>query len=151
MKRGIVCAVLAIIFVMSSALVALSATPDEAKQLAAKAMAFYKANGKEKAIAEFNNPKGQFVKGDLYVVVQGFDGVLLANGGNPGLVGQNHFELKDPGGKFFVKEEVEVAKKGSGWVTYQWVNPVTKKVGQKKAWILRIEGENAFINCGFFE
>ena len=83
MKRGIVCAVLAIIFVMSSALVALSATPDEAKQLAAKAMAFYKANGKEKAIAEFNNPKGQFVKGDLYVVVQGFDGVLLANGGNP--------------------------------------------------------------------
>ena len=36
-------------------------------------------------------------------------------------------------------------------MTYQWVNPVTKKVGQKKAWILRIEGENAFINCGFFE
>ena len=151
MKRATICMALAVIFVMSSALVAFSATPDEAKQLAAKAMAFYKANGKEKAIAEFNNPKGQFVKGDLYVVVQGFDGVLLANGGNPALVGQNHLELKDPGGKFFVKEEVEIAKKGSGWMTYQWVNPVTKKVGAKKAWIQRIEGENAFINCGFFE
>ena len=135
----------------ATVIVAFSATPEEAKGMAEKAMAFYKANGKEKAIAEFNNPKGQFVKGDLYVVVQGFDGVLLANGGNPSLVGQNHLELKDPGGKFFVKEMVETAKKGSGWVTYNWTNPVTKKIGTKKAWIVKIDGENAYVNCGVFQ
>jgi cytochrome c len=151
MKRIVACVALAIVFTCAIAVAAFSATPEDAKALAEKAMAFYKANGKEKAIADFNNPKGQFVKGDLYVVVQGFDGVLLANGGNPKLVGQNHLELQDPGGKFFVKEMVEAAKKGGGWVVYNWVNPVTKKVGTKKAWIQKIEGENAYINCGVFQ
>ncbi len=151
MKRIVVCVALAAVFMFSTAIVAFSATPDDAKALAEKAMAFYKANGREKAIAEFNNPKGQFVKGDLYVVLQGFDGVLLANGGNQKIVGQNHLELKDPTGKFFVKEQIETAKKGGGWMTYSWVNPVTKKIGTKKAWIQKIEGENAYINCGVFQ
>jgi hypothetical protein len=151
MKRIIVCVALAAVFMLSTAIVAFSATPEDAKALAQKAMAFYKANGKEKAIAEFNNPKGQFVKGDLYVVVQGYDGVLLANGGNQKIVGQNHLELKDPSGKYFVKEMIEAAKKGGGWVTYSWTNPVTKKIGAKKAWIQGIEGEALYINVGFFE
>jgi methyl-accepting chemotaxis protein len=150
MKRIIICVALAVAFMLSTTVVAFSATPEDAKALAEKAMAFYKAHGKEKAIAEFNNPAGQFVKGDLYVVVQGFDGVLLANGGNPKLVGQNHLELKDPTGTFFVKQMVEAAKKGGGWVTYQWTNPVSKKIGTKKAWIQKIEGENVYINCGVF-
>jgi cytochrome c len=151
MKRILVSAALAAVLVFSTAIVASSATSDDAKAMVQKAVAFYKANGKEKAIAEFNNPKGQFVKGDLYVVVQGYDGVLLANGGNQKIVGQNHLELKDPGGKFFVKEMVETAKKGGGWVTYEWVNPVTKKIGTKKAWIQGVEGDNLYINVGFFE
>lgn len=33
-------------------------TRDEAVAMVKKAAAFYKANGKEKALAEFNNPKG---------------------------------------------------------------------------------------------
>ncbi len=32
-----------------------------------KAAAYVQANGKEKALKEFNNPKGQFVKGELYI------------------------------------------------------------------------------------
>lgn len=151
MKKVTVCFAVALAVFFGAALVAHAATADDAKALAQKAAAFYKANGKEKAIAEFNNPKGQFVKGDLYVVVQGYDGVLLANGGNQKIVGQNHLELKDPSGKFFVKEQVETAKKGGGWVTYSWANPVTKKIGAKKAWIQAIEGENSFINVGFFQ
>ena len=151
MKRMLVSLLLVAVFVMVAAHMAQAATQEEAKALAGKAMAYWKANGKDKAIAEFNNPTGPFVKGDLYVVVQSFEGVVLANGGNPKLVGQNHFEMKDPGGKFFVKDMVEAAKTGSGWVTYQWVNPVTKKIGTKKAWIQRVEGENLYINCGFFE
>ena len=151
MKRTIVCVALVAVVMATTAIVAFSATPEDAKALAQKAVAFYKETGKAKAIAEFNNPKGQWVKGDLYVVVQGFDGVLIANGGNPALVGQNHFEVKDPTGKLFVQEMVETAKKGSGWVTYEWVNPVTKKIGTKKAWIQRIEGEDAYIDVGAFQ
>jgi signal transduction histidine kinase len=151
MKRIVVSTLLVALLFSASAFVVQAATRDDAKAFAEKAVAYWKANGKEKAVAEFNNPKGQFVKGDMYIVIQGFDGVLLANGGNPALVGQNHLELKDPNGKQFVKEMVEAAKKGGGWVTYSWTNPVTKKIGTKKAWIKQIEGEQAYVNCGVFQ
>jgi cytochrome c len=125
---------------------------EEAKSFAEKAATFMKANGKDKAVAEFNNPKGQFVKGDLYVFAQDFNGVMLANGGNPKLAGQNHLELKDPNGKLFVKEMIEIAKtKGSGWVSYTWTNPATKKVQPKKTWVQRVEGMDVYVGCGIFQ
>ena len=106
-----------------------AAPQDDAKALAEKAALFAKANGKEKAMAEFNNPKGQFTKGDLYVFANNWSGECLANGGNPKLVGQNHLGLKDANDKYFMKEMIEVAKtKGGGWVSYSWTNPTTKKV-----------------------
>ncbi len=142
-----------VIFVVSGAsFAAQAATQEEAKALTEKAVAYLKANGKDKAIAEFNNPAGQFVKGALYIIAQDFNGVMLANGGNPKLAGQNHLALKDPNGKFFVKEMVEVAKsKGSGWVEYSWTNPVAKKVQPKKTWIQRIEGADMYVGCGIFQ
>ncbi len=129
-----------------------AATADEAKAITEKAAAFMKANGKDKAVAEFNNPKGQFNKGDLYVFAQQFDGLMLANGGNPKLTGQNHLELKDPTGKFFVKEMVELVKtKGAGWVNYSWTNPATKKVQPKDTYVKRVEGMDVFVGCGIFK
>ncbi len=47
---------------------------------------------------------------------------------------------------------IEIAKtKGSGWLEYNWVNPVTKKIQPKKAWIARVEGEDYFVNCGAYK
>jgi cytochrome c len=150
--RRVACGmVLFVVVLFGAALFTQAATLEEAKALGEKAAAYVKANGKDKAIAEFNNPTGPWVKGDLYVVLQDFNGVVLANGGNTGLVGQNHLGLKDPDGKYFVKESVEIAKKGSGWLSYSWVNPLTKKVQPKKSWIKRIDGMDIYTNCGVFE
>ncbi len=152
--RRIVLGVLLVAMFTSVAVFAVqAATPEDAKAMAEKAMAYVKANGKDKAIAEFNNPKGQFVKGDVYIAVLAFDGVIMAHGGNPGLVGKSLFDQKDPTtGKYFVKEMIEIAKtKGSGWLEYNWVNPVTKKIQPKKAWIARVEGEDYFVNCGAYK
>lgn len=151
MKALMVSIVVMVCVTFGLASLAPAATLDEAKAMAEKAAAYVKANGKEKAVAEFNNPKGQFVKGDVYVVLQGYDGVLAANGGNPKLVGQNHLELKDPTGKYFVKEMVETAKKGGGWVTYSWTNPVSKKVQPKKVWVQKVDGADMYVNCGVFQ
>ena len=151
MKKVMISMVFAIMVIFSLTLIAHAATLEEAKALSEKAAEYVKANGKEKAITEFNNPTGPWVKGDLYVVFQDFKGVILAHGGNSKLVGQNHFELKDPNGKYFIKESVEIAKKGGGWLEYSWVNPLTKKVQAKKSWIQRVEGMDAFTNCGLFQ
>jgi cytochrome c len=139
-------------FIALSAIYAEAATREDAKAMVEKAYSYLKANGKDKAFAEVDNTGGQFVKGDLYVFVQDFNGICLANGGNPKFVGMNHMELKDPEGKYFMKDLVELAKtKGSGWVDYVWVNPVTKKIQPKTTYVKRIEGMDAFIGCGVFK
>lgn len=111
-----------------------------------------KANGKEKAVVQFNNPKGPFVKSDLYVFFQDFDGVILANGGNPKLTGQNHSLFKGSSGRSFVKDMIEVAKiKGSGTVEYNWTNPTTKKIQPKITYLKRVGGTMTFIGCGVWK
>jgi cytochrome c len=129
-----------------------ASTLEEAKALTEKAAAYMKANGKDKSIAEFNNPNGEFVKGDLYIFALDFNGVVLAHGGNPKLAGTSLLETKDPTGKYFVKEQIDLAKsKGSGWLEYNWTNPATKKIQNKKSWIQRIEGTDIYIGCGIFQ
>jgi cytochrome c len=152
MRKVLSVLVVAVFFVMCAGVAVYGAPLDDAKAMVDKAEAYMKANGKDKAIAEFNNPKGQFVKGDLYIIVQDYDGVMLANGGNPKLVGQNHFGLKDSNGKAFVKDMIEVSKtKGSGTVEYNWTNPVTKKIQPKVTYIKKSEFGNFYLGCGFFK
>jgi cytochrome c len=150
MKRGI-CSIMLLVVMFFFGTVH-AATLDEAKALGEKAAAFVKSNGKEKGAAEIGNPKGQFVKGEMYVTLQDYKGIPVANPMSPGLVGQNHLELKDPNGKYFIKECIDIAKtKGGGWVEYTWVNPVTKKVQAKKSWVQRIEGMELYTLSGLFQ
>jgi cytochrome c len=125
-------------------------TAKEAKTLVEKGVAYIKANGKDKAFAEFTDTKGKFIDRDLYIFVVDFKGLTLAHGGNPKLVGKDMSELKDSDGKFFIKEFIELAKtKGSGWVDYKWQNPVTKNIEPKTTYIQRCE--DYFLGCGIYK
>jgi cytochrome c len=125
-------------------------TANEAKVLVEKAAAYVKAEGKEKAFAEFSNPSGKFVDRDLYIFIVDFNGLTLAHGGNAKLVGKNMLELKDADGEFFIKKFIEVAKtKGNGWVDYKWVNPVSKKIEPKSTYIQK--GDEYFFGCGIYK
>lgn len=99
----------------------------KAKERVARAISFYKNAGKTVALAEFTNSKGPFVQDDQYVFVVSPKGIMLAHGFNENFVGQNFMDVKDAGGKKFVREIVKTAgAEGSGWVEYEWYNPVTK-------------------------
>lgn len=105
-----------------------------------KAVAFIKQNGRDKALDEFNNPKGQFIDGELYIVVLDMNGVLLADGNKPRLVGKPLIDLKDVNGKQFVREEIELAKsKGKGWVDFTWLNPVSKAMEPRSTYFERVD------------
>jgi cytochrome c len=123
-------------------------TPDEAKALVEKAIAFYKANGKEKALAEFSNPRGQFVKGDLYIFAYNPAGTIIAHGGDPKLVGKDFIDVKDADGKYFAREFIKIGPEG-GWVDYKWTNYVTKKIEAKTAYLKRID--DVIIGCGAYK
>lgn len=117
-----------------------AATKDEAVAFVKKAIAYVKQNGKDKALAEFSKPQGQFVDRELYVAVLDLNGVMLAHGANPKLIGKALLDLKDMNGKYFVREEVELAKgKGRGWVDFEWLNPVSGKMERRSAYLERVD------------
>ncbi len=124
------------------ALAAEKGTADEAVALVKKAAAYLNENGKEKAFIEFNKPDGPFVDRDLYIFAYtaNGDGISLANGANPKLVGKNLIDLRDADGKAIVKNFIEVgnSKTGNGWVEYKWPNPVTKTVEPKATYIEKV-------------
>ncbi len=114
-------------------------TPNDAIALVKEAVLYLNKNGKEKAFAEFSNPKGKFVNGELYIVSTGLDGVVLAHGANAKLIGKNIYDIKDMDGKLFVQEQIKVATtKGSGWVDFRWSNPVTKAIEPKTVYVERV-------------
>lgn len=131
----------ALIALGSSALAADGgATAEQATTMVKKGVAFIKAQGADKGYAEITSKTGQFRFQDLYLVVYGLDGMVLAHGANEKMVGRNLIEMKDIDGKAFVKERMELAKvKADFWQDYKFTNPETKKVEPKTMYCERLE------------
>ena len=125
-------------------------TADEAKTLMEKAVAYLKANGKDKAFEAFNNKKGDFVNKDLYIFVLDLNGKILSHGANEKLIGKDLMAIKDKNGQLFIKKMVDLANAaGKGEVEYYWDNPVTKQVAAKVS-ILEKVGD-VIVACGYYK
>jgi signal transduction histidine kinase len=149
MKRLFI-SILAVLIMVSWAQAGDKGTSDEAKAMIEKAAAYIKAEGKEKALEEFSNPKGKFNDRDLYIFANDLSGKTLAHGGNVKLVGKDMSKLQDAKGEYFIQKMTEVAKtKGSGWVDYQWTNPVSKKTEPKSTYVLKID--DYYLGCGIYK
>ena len=89
---------------------------------------------KDKAIgvAEIGNPKGRFVKGELYVFAYDLTGTMAAHPINAKLVGKNLIDVPDADGKLFRKEIIAgVTASGAATVEYKYKNPQSGAVEQK--------------------
>lgn len=118
----------------------LERSKQKAKDWVAKAIEFYKASGREIAVAEFTNPKGPFVQDDMYIFVLDSKGNMVAHGVNEKYTDKSFVDLKDSTGKSFIREIIEGANaNGSGWVEYQWYNPVNKETKPKSLYFEKID------------
>jgi cytochrome c len=107
------------------------ATPEQAEALVKKAIVYYKSKGPDAALTEFSKKEGLFSHKDLYVNVYDLQGKCLAHI-NQKTIGKNMIDLRDPDGKYLIKERVERAEKeGHGWQEYKFFNPATHKVEPK--------------------
>ena len=150
--RRVVLLVLVQALMAGAAFAQAKATPEQAKALAEKAVAHIKAVGTDKAFADFNTRDGKWLDRELYIIVIGFDGTMLAHGTNKAIVGKPQLEMRDMNGKFMSQEMLDLAKsKGSGWVDYMWSNPVTKKIDPKSTYVLRIPGFDGFLGVGIYK
>lgn len=128
-------------------------TAVEAKALVEKGIAHFKAVGPEKAFADFSDKdNGKWVTKDLYIVVFKSDGQIMANGGNKGLVGKNLIDVKDPNGKYFTREQIELGMKGSGgWVDFLFTDPLSKKTIAKSNYVNRLPNYDGVIAVGIYK
>ena len=139
----------ACLFIVGSVYAQDRGTPSQAKELVAQAVAYVKANGEDQAIKEFNNPKGRFVKGDLYAFAYDPKGVCVANPMFPDVVGKDLYNQPDTKGKLFRKEIVDLGNSmGSGLVDYMYLNPVTKKEELKVVYLQKVG--NLVVCCGAY-
>ena len=117
-----------------------NANKKEAEAMVKKGVSFIKTSGKDKGYTEITSKQSQFTDRDLYLVVYGLDGKVLAHGANEKMVGRVLIDLKDVDGKEFVKERVELGKaKANFWQDYKFTNPLTKKIEPKTMYCERLE------------
>jgi cytochrome c len=122
------------VFSMQSVAASDHGTLQEAEALLKKAVAHYDKVGREKALSDLARNPGPFVDRDLYVTVYDMKGISLAHI-NPKQVGKDMLELRDPDGKYIVKERLEAARtKPDGYIDYKFFNPVSKKIEPKRAY-----------------
>ncbi|HJV24610.1 MAG TPA: cache domain-containing protein [Aromatoleum sp.] len=115
------------------------ATTKDAEAMVAKAVSAIKTN-KQATYDEITAKDPKWIDRDLYPVVYNLQGKVLAHGQNAKQVGKDLIDMKDPDGKLFVKERVDLAQsKGKFWQDYKFTDPVTKKVLPKQMYCEKLE------------
>lgn len=129
---------------------ATDSTPDQAKELVMQGVEFCKKVGIAACVEEFNKPESQFVKGDLYIWANDFDGIITAHPKKP-LKGKNMYRYKDKAGNQLFKDFIDKVKaEGNGWVDYVWDHPVKGEQTPKTSFVIGI-GENQLIGAGAYK
>jgi cytochrome c len=124
---------------------------EQAQALVERAAAHIRAIGSAQGFADISRPDGAFTEGELYVFCQSADGHVLANGGNPRLVGRNLAALRDAEGRLPIVEINRVGlTDGQGWVEYLWPNPQTHRVQRKITYVVRIDDQTV-CGSGFYK
>jgi methyl-accepting chemotaxis protein len=114
------------------------------------AAAYLRRNGLERARAAFNDADGQFVQGDLYIVLYDLRGWCLAHGTNAALRGTDQIDQRDPDGKYVVRERVRLAQEhATFWQDYRHRNPVTGEVAVKSHYFERVD--DLLVGCGIYK
>ena len=127
-----------------------TATQAEVQAFVEKAVAFARTDGKDKALAAFTAPGGEFHDGELYIYAYDFSGKVIAHGGDPALVGKNLIDMTDPNGLPVIKNLVRLAEGGSGWLYFMWGNPLNdNRVEPKLGYVMKVD-DGWFLGSGTY-
>nr|CAM74025.1 chemotaxis sensory transducer [Magnetospirillum gryphiswaldense MSR-1] len=89
--------------------------------------------------------------GTEYVWINNLDGLMVMHPTNPKLDGKELFGLKDPTGKLFFKEMVDVVRaKGEGVVEYMWPKPGSDTPVPKVSYVKGVPGWNWLLGSGVY-
>jgi len=85
-----------------------------------------------------------------YFFVYHKDGTNIVHGSNTTLEGRNLANVKDTRGTYLVKEMIDAAIRGGGFVEYYWENPATQKEGLKLSYTGLLDQWDYMIGIGVY-
>lgn len=88
-----------------------------------EALQFAKDNGKEKSLEVFNDPAGNFTRNGRYIFAYDYEGQTLALTFQPELIGMGRIDVQDPNGVYFIRQMIDVAEAGNGFLCYIYPDP----------------------------
>jgi len=156
--------VLTVLFILSTATAASKITVDgprydnatdiiEKNRLTAfvdEAANYVKDNGKERALLEFNNRSGSFVRGELYIFAYDFNGTNIAHPIRPDLVGRDQRNLLDINDVAIARNELALAKRGGGFMYLVFQNPIHENREELKLVYLKKVDDSLWLGSGTY-
>jgi cytochrome c len=126
-------------------------TRNEAVAMVASVIEMFDQEGAEKTFKAISDKS--FVKfhdRDLYPFVYKTDGVCVAHGARPALIGKNLYDLKDQDGKYLIREMIQRSREGKGWIKFKWPNPLTNKIEDKTSYFAKL-GDDYLVGVGIYD
>jgi signal transduction histidine kinase len=115
-----------------------------------EAVAYARENGREKAIAAFNDPNGSFVRDHVYVFAEDYDGLALAEPFEQNLVGTNIRNMTDRYGVLLIRKLEETGRYGIGYVSYDYPNPKNNKAIEPKLSVVADVDGTYYVGAGAY-
>jgi signal transduction histidine kinase len=123
------------------------ANRNAAIDLVRKGYVYVKSHGLTAAAHEFNSIDHlDFRYGDLYLYVFDLKGQCLAEGSNSEMVGKNLWDERDGDGRYYVRELVQKAQDGGGWVNIKEKNSIKSNYVE----LVDLGVGKYVIGCGLF-
>jgi polar amino acid transport system substrate-binding protein len=115
------------------------------------ALAYAQEVGKDRALAEFSNKTGSFVRGELYIYAYDFNGTNLAHPFKPDWIGMNKLDETDSNGVPLVRSALNVAKEGKGFTYVIFPNPAHGNRDEFKIlYVIKVD-DNWWLGSGIYQ
>jgi len=120
---------------------------DQVVNLVRRGYQYMKASGTTVAAKDFTDKAvNTYRLGDIDLFVYDMKGKCIAHGGNSSYVGQNQFDLKDQDGMYYIREYIDQARVGGGWVDAKLQNSFQSTYVEK----IDMGVDSYVIGAGFF-
>ncbi|MPL71665.1 hypothetical protein SDC9_17442 [bioreactor metagenome] len=125
-------------------------TVGELKAFVENAYVYAHKVGKTEALAAFNDPKGKFIDGELYIFAYDMNGTVLALPHQPDLIGKSRWYLQDTTGIKYIQRAIARANLGGGFVMSLYENPANNFVSELKLSYVMAVDDTWFLASGIY-
>ena len=123
---------------------------DELKTFVQEAYSHALVTGREKAIRDFMDQSSSWVRGDVYIFAQDFNGTSLCLPYLSNELGTNRMDIQNEQGVYINREMRAIAMNDSGFYEYRWRNPITNQSEPKVSYVSKVD-DSWWLGAGIYQ